>query len=393
MSGLTPTGFQTPTLQEVIDALAQDARDKFGAELDTGPESVLGQLIGIFAERVHELWIAERDVWQAFTPNGATGESLIQLSLITGTVKADATKSRVNATLNLDAGTTVLAGSRARVSTDETAVFELLADATNPGGSPANIDAVMQAVDAGPTRANAGTLTTIVTPTSGWNSVTNALDAEMGAAAETDAQLRTRREEELRVQGSSNLDAIVADARAVGGVIDAVGEENDTNGTVGGLPPHSFRIVVWDGDPAAADDDAIAQAIWDAKPVGISAEGATDGTATDLQGDPRTVAFDRADDLLVYLEFDIEIDPVTWPADGEDQVAEAVVAYADSRWRIGQDVILSALYGPVFSVSGLVRIAAVRAGTSPSPVGTVDLSVAADEIARADTARVLVTVV
>jgi uncharacterized phage protein gp47/JayE len=392
MAGLTADGFTIKTISEIQEEMAADLRARLGPELDTSAESVMGQIIGAFAEREASVWLAARDVWQAFTPAGASGVSLTQLSLITGTLREDETRSRVTATLHLNAGITVPAGSRVRVVTDETAVFETLEDVTNAGGSPAYVDAVMQAVDAGPVRANAGTLTVIVTPVSGWNSATNAEDADMGLAAELDPELRARRERELRVQGSANIDAIEQDVLQVEGVIDARGFENDTDNTVGDLPPHSFRIVVWDGDPEAANDDEIAQAIWDSKPIGIEDVGADFGFALDRRGDNQTVQFARAALAEVYLEFDVEVDSSKFPADGADQIEAAVVAYADENWRIGEDVILSALYAAVFSVSGVRRIAAVRAGLAPSPVGTSDLTVGDDEIARADTGRILVNV-
>lgn len=392
MAGLTPTGFETPTLQEILDEMIAAARAALGADLDTGPTSVMGQILGILSERELALWFAARDVWAAFTPNGASGESLTSLALITGTVRQVATRSSVTASVTLNAGTTLPAGSRARVSTDTTAIFETLTDVVNAGGSPATLPALMQAVDAGATRANAGTLTTIVTPVVGWTAVTNTLDAEMGSADETDAELRRRREEELRVQGSANLDAIEQDVLQVANVIDARGFENVLEITSGGLPPHSFKIVVWDGDSALADEDEIAQAIWDSKPAGIRAAGDVTGTAVDRHGTPRTIAFDRADELDVYLTFEISVDASTFPADGADQIKNAVVAYADARWRIGEDVILSALYASVFSISGVERIGAVKAGLAPSPSGTVDLAVADAEIARADTSRIVVTI-
>ncbi len=392
MSGLTPDGFTIKTIAEIQAELETALRDAFGAELDTSAESVMGQIIGIFAEREASVWLAARDVWQAFTPGGASGVSLTQLGLITGSLREDATKSRVTATVNLNAGITLPAGSRARVSTDETAVFETLEDVTNAGGSPANVDVVMEAVDAGAVRANSGTLTVIVTLVSGWNTVTNALDADMGDADESDPEFRARRERELRVQGSANIDAIEQDVLQVEGVIDARGFENTSDVTVGVLPPHSFRIVVWDGDPEAAEDDEIAQAIWDSKPIGIEDVGADFGFAVDRRGDNQTVNFARADLVEVYLELDVEVDASKFPDDGDDQIEAAIVAYADENWRIGEDVILSALYAAVFSVSGVRRIAAVRAGLAPSPVGTSDLAVDADEIARADTGRILVNV-
>ncbi len=387
MAGLTPTGFEVPTIDEIRSEMADALRAAIDPALDTGPTSVMGQLIGILSEREHDQWIGQRDVWQAFSVHGE-GVSLTQLALITGTVRREATVSRVTATVTLNAGVTLPAGSRARAAADLTAVFETVADVTNGGGSPAALPVVMTSADPGPVRANAGTLTVIVTPVSGWTAVTNAEDAQLGLADETDSELRARREAELRVQGSANLDAVISDVLQVDGVEDVAGEENDTNATVGALSPHSFRIVFWDGDPSAALDTDVAQAIWDSKPVGIETIGSSSEDAVDVNGGLHEMSFDRATEQETWLEIDVEIDASRFPADGDDRIRQAVVDYADANWRIGRDVILSALYGPVFTVSGLIRITAVRAGFVINPSGTVDLSVAFDEIARADTSRV-----
>lgn len=389
--GLTSTGFTVQTIDEIRLEIEADAKGLLGDNLDVSATSVVGQLIGLFAEREHELQEMARDVWSAFTPGGSTGASLTELSLITGTIREDATFSRVTATVNLNAGVTLPAGSQASVDGDPEAIFETVADATNSGGSPDDVEVVMQATEPGEVRANAGTLTEIVTPFSGWNSVTNVLDATVGEEDEEDEDLRLRRETELRVQGSSNIDAIEADVSTVDGVVDTASFENDTDATVDGLPPHSFEIVVWSGDPAAADEDEIAQAIWDSKPVGIPAIGNTTGTAVDAAGNERTIAFSYADNAEVYLEFDLTTND-EFPVDGEDQVKDAVVAFADDNWRIGSDVILSALYASVFSVSGVVSIDAVRAGFSASPVGTSNLTIEDREIALADSSRIEVNV-
>lgn len=391
MSGLTPTGFTIPTLDEIRSALATDLRARLGPTLDTSDYSVMGQIVGILAERLHELWLGERDIYAAFVPGSATGQALANLSLITGTIKRGATFSRVTGTVNLNAGVTLPAGSQARVPGAPVA-FETVDPVTNGGGAPANVAVTFQAVDSGPVRANASTLTEIVTPVAGWNSVTNATDATVGSGVETDTQLRERREIELRGGGSGAVDAIAADVLNVSAaVLDVQGTENTSDATVGGLPPHSFRIVVWDGDPPGADDDAIAQAIWDAKPAGIASIGTETGSAMDRRGNPQTVSFERADGLEIYISTDIEIDATKFPADGEDQIADALTAYAAEHWKVGQPVVQTSLYGPIFSVSGVKKVNSLTLGLAPSPVGTADVAVAADEIALADTSRIVVT--
>ena len=392
MAGLSATGLSILTIDEIKGEIEAELKSKIDPSIDVSATSTLGQVIGVFSERERLLWLLLRDVYTAFTPGGASGQSLAELALITGTKKQSATYSTVTATVNLNATTPLPLGSRANVSTDPTAVFETIEFVENTGGSPANFPVAMRAVEPGPVRANAGTLTQITTAVTGWNTVTNALDAEMGLPDESDQDLRERREAEIRVQGSSNLDAILADVRTVSGVVDAVGEENTALEEADGIPGKAFRIVLWDGTGEDAEDDEIAQAIWASKPAGIESFGGDSGDAVSaVTGDEYEIFFDRAEGLEVWLEVDVELDSDLYPDDGDEQIQNAITAWADERWRIGSDVILSALYGSIFGVSGVVRIDEIRAGFSASPTLTDDLSVSAIQKALADSARILVT--
>ena len=185
MAGIDASGLTIKTIDEIVDEISQKLKDDIDPGLDTTAESVMGQIVGIFAERERDLWLLLRDVYAAGTPGGAFGQALRQLALLTGTQQRDATYSTVTASVTLDATTTLPAGSRANVSGDPDSVFETLADVENPGGTPDTLDVAMQAVNPGPVRANTGTLTEITTPVSGWTAVTNALDADMGADVES----------------------------------------------------------------------------------------------------------------------------------------------------------------------------------------------------------------
>ncbi len=402
---LTPTGLVLDTVDEIVTDISTTLKDTISPNLDTNPEtSVLGQIIGILAEREYQNQQVLRELYAAGSPSGASGQALTQLALITGTVREDATRSTVIATLNLDGGAFVPIGSRANVAGSPNVQFETTEDIENTGGSPANFDTEMRAIDVGTMRAPSGTLTEITTPVVGWNTVTNAADAEVGAIDESDPILRARREAELRIQGSAALDAIAADVSEVSGVVSVAKRENTADTAVDVLPPHSFQIVVWDGVSPAADDDDIAQAIWDAKPAGILSYGLESGTATDRQGDARVVAFSRAEQVEVYLEIDITVDPDTFPGGGDALIEASVVADATRRWTVGADVIPSALYGAVFTqtttnldgttvtpIPGVVSVSAIRQHIGTPPGATTNRTIAFDEIALADTGRVLVT--
>jgi uncharacterized phage protein gp47/JayE len=390
MPGLSTAGFSIPTLDELYTQLKDLARARIDPELDTGPDSVIGILLGIFAERLHDVWLGERDVYSAFLPGGATGVALTNLSLLTGTLRRPATFGRVSALANLNSGVTLPAGSQARVP-GQTVTWVTQANVTNAGPSATNVAVILVADATGPQRANAGTLTEIASPVSGWNSITNPTDAVLGLSDETDGELRVRREAELRVQGSGNIDAIVADVGALEGVIDTKGTENTSDIVDGeGIPAHAFRVVVWDGVVPGASDDEIAQAIWEAKPAGILSYGTTgSGNALDALGTPHAVLFDRATLVPVYLTVDLDINLALFPADGVAQIKNAMVDYANSHWGVGDDVIRSALYGAIFSVSGVERINQIYAGTAPSPFGTVDLTIGPAEIAILETTNIV----
>lgn len=386
---LTSEGLVIDTVDEIIADMEADLKTKISPNLDTNPEtSVIGQFIGIIAEREHHNQQVLLELYNSGNPSGASGQALTSLSKITGTVREDATHSTVTATLNLNAGVLVESGSRANVDGAPDVQFETTEDIENTGGSPANFDTVMRAVNPGPVRANAGTLTEITTPVTGWNSVTNALDAALGTVDENDPTLRARREAELRLTGASALDAIVADVLDVENVVSAIGRENTTDTPDGDLPAHSFQIVVWDGVGGDAEDNDIAQSIWNSKPAGILSYGVDSGEATDRQGNVRVVYFSRATQVELYIEADIVTDPDTFPGDGFDLVKEALVAAAGTRWTVGADAVPSALVGAVFAVPGIVAVPEIRIGESFVAAANATYSIDFDEIGIADTSRV-----
>lgn len=392
---LTDEGVQVQTVSEIVGELEAAGRADIHPNLDVSETSPYGQLFGIWAEREWKLQQGLRAIANSFSPK-ATGQALANVALLTGTLKRGATKSQVDATVTLTAGTTLPAGSRANVDGDTTAIFETIADVTNSSGITADVAATFRAVNAGPVRAPSGKLTVINTPVSGWSAVTNAFDATLGLDIESDIDLRTRRIEELRVQGSTVLAAIEADVLEIAGVLQTKGFENTSSSTdVDGVAGHSFEIVVWDGVSPTAQNNAIAQAIFDASPAGIAAVNGTagthsSGTALDSEGDSHTVAFTRPTQLTLYVTYQIATDD-KYPVDGDTQIAAAAAALLTSLQGVGDDVVATKLYAPAYSVAGVTDVVSVKLGFSASPSGTVNLVVGSREIAIADTSRILVT--
>lgn len=387
--GLLPTGFVPKQLVDIQGEINAELLAKISQALNLSETALMGVFVGIFAEREANVWQLAQAVYNAMDPDQAENFSLDALSALTGTLRDAATRSLITgALLGLDAATTVPAGSIAAVDGNPAARFRLVADVTSTtaGDYPGDFEGE----DTGPTVANAGTLTVIATPVTGWNSVTNPADAALGADIETDTHLRQKRENELAAAGTSTADAIRADLLEVEGIASCTVFLNDGNTTdVNGLPPHSVEVLIY--DPLPVSNTVIAQAIWDAKAAGIETYSAalTSGTATDSEGVDHTMFFTRVTIKDVYLIIDIEVTG-SYPVSGDTAVAAAVALYGDETYQAGDDVILSALYPSVFSVTGVKRIAEIKAGFSASPTATVDLAIGLRELADLDTSRISV---
>lgn len=229
-----------------------------------------------------------------------------------------------------------------------------------------NVEVEAQASVSGEVAAPAGSLTVIETPVSGWDSVTNELDATLGQEIESDADAKQRRNESLAFPGHSTIPAIIADLLQIEGVIAARGFEN-TSLIVdsAGRPAKSFEMVVQGGDQTT-----IAEAIRDAKPAGIQTYGALSNSLTDSQGFPITVFFSRPTLVPIYIVLDLTVN-AEYPADGDDLVKAALVAFGDAL-SIGEAiVVLPKLICALDAIPGIEDIgivdAVIRIGTASLP--------------------------
>ncbi len=387
--GITAGGFELKTLEQILDEIGAEQLATIDPALDISPDQPLGQMNGIVSKKLAEIWEALAVAYNGFNRAAAEGGLLESIGLLTGTTRLPATKSRVLQTVNLDATTTLPAGSVANVVGQPTVRFASMADVTST--TAGNYYVEFQAEVTGPVVANAGTLTVITTPVAGWNSTTNALDAVQGTNLETDVAYRLRQQAELAASGSCTVDSIRADLLRVDGVIEAFVFENTSLVTnVDGVPGKAYECVIYDGASPAADDQEIGQVIWDNKPSGILTYGDTDVTVQDSTGEDRTVSFSRATPKDVYLTYTLNTDADLYPIDGDDQVKAAAVAKGSVALKMGVDVIALVFRSAALSVAGVIDVTDFRLGFSATPTGTSNLTIASREIAVVDTSRIVV---
>jgi hypothetical protein len=167
--GVLTTGFSQKDLQDILDEIVTDERSKFGPDINTSATSVLGQINGIFADQIHQLWQVAAAVYRSQYPDSASGDALNNVAAITGVLREQASRSRAQLVLNLDPGTSVPAGSVVSVGSTG-ARFQTIAIATNSLGYQANVPVTADSEDFGPIIGNAETIDTIQSAISGWSS-------------------------------------------------------------------------------------------------------------------------------------------------------------------------------------------------------------------------------
>jgi uncharacterized phage protein gp47/JayE len=387
--GITPTGFVRKTAENIFDEMADDLRAAIAPDIDTSPEAVLGQLLAAIAAQLGQPWEVLEAAYNGRSRAAAGGAQLAATCALTGTIKRARTKGTVPLRLTVAASTTIPAGSVAQVLGQPTNRWVTLEAAANATGSPAFVTVDGEAQTAGAVPANAGTITVIATPVSGWTAVTNLVDAVPGLDDETDPELRARTEQELARGGTSPADALRAallNPNNVPGVLQVIVTPNDTDFVdADGRPPHSVECLVLGGE-----DQDIADAIWANKATGIQTYGGTSTTTLDADGTSRAVRYSRPTLRNVWVVIELKRDASTYA--GDAAVKSAVQAWHDANLRMGQPVLMWQV-GRLAGVAGVTNVVSVKLGlAAPPDVVEADLEVGPRDLADLDTSRITVSV-
>jgi uncharacterized phage protein gp47/JayE len=198
---------------------------------------------------------------------------------------------------------------------------------------------------------NPNELTSIVTPQTGWSSVTNLAVGVPGRDVETDTALRIRRVQQLGTGLATEASMQAYIQNNVAGVTSVTVTSNRGDGVDGFTAPgHSVTVTVVGG----ATPTAVAQAIWNCVPAGIATNGNTSGTVVDSQGTSHTIRYNVPTAVPVWVKvlYDIYAEE-QFPADGQAEMANAIVAWAVGEFTPGKDVIAPRFLAPIYTVPGI----------------------------------------
>lgn len=403
--GVVPEGFNEKRLADIqADLKASlitiaDPNTGETLQVDFNENSPFIQAINTLIANNALTWEALEGVYNQFNPNNAVGPALSGLVQLNALTRKPATPSTINLTLTGTPGTVIAAGQEVSDAqqnvtyvTDEDIIIDVLG--TRDGTATANVD--------GPLVSLAGTVTTIITPIVGWDTVTNPTDSKAGNIEETDEELRKRRASSTEAPSVAPVEAIYSNILQLDGVtFSRILINNTLLVDARGIPGKHIAAIIVGGS-----DDDIADTLFLRSPAGAGFFGNTNKVLTDIQGESYDIRWTRPDPIDIEVEVDITIiDVNTFPDDGADQIAQAIIDYAiggapalgivdgfeEFGFVPGEDVRQSRIYTPVNSVPGhkVTRLEIAQLG---NPLGVADVPISFDEFANFELVNITVTV-
>lgn len=378
---LTDRGFQRLTYDDILNIQIDRAKLLFGDDIDTSEKSVFGKFLRLYCLDAAENQEYTEKVYLSAFPNTADGVSLDRLCPLVGISRNPATYAQHEIEVSGIAGETIEMGFL--VSAGDIVFHTVNSYVIGEDGTA---KVIVECNDAG-TIGNVaiGDINSIVNPSAYVSAITHTDIIALGTEIETDYELRTRFSTAVSGIGSGTLEAIRGAILRVTGVRTVLIEENATNETVNGLPPHSFLCYVH--APTTAQQ-AIAEAIFDKKPLGISSIGDVVSTVTDISGTEHTVKFSWTKEVNIHVKCNIDIS--NGVADEIVKEIKDSIVSKISSYTNGQDVTATSLYSNVY-VDGVSDVTSLEISSDGATYGTSAISIANNEVAR--TAETLIEVI
>ena len=378
MAGVTEQGFTVKSAAEITADLDAKFVGTFGSQFDTSAESPDGQLIGIVAKLLEDVWQQAEGAYNAYNPSNAYGVGLDKVAEINGITRITNLPTSVAITFSGTAGTVVPAGYI--VKTVDGLEFATVAVAVVPAIVTA------KCTTQGAIRILANEVHVLTTAIAGLTGATNLEPGITGIVREEDPAFRARRENSTISRGTSSIDAIYEGVKSLNLPYIAI-IENTTSATVDGVPANSFLVVVEGGTPAE-----VSQVIYDNKPQGITSYGSIVTVVNDSKGYPHNIGISRPTPIDISVTTSITNLPGA-SVDSATLVNAAIVDYVNNL-NISEDVYWSYFFSAILAVVPNIKINSLQIKfTVGGTFGTTDLVLTPQQRARTDASKVVVSAV
>lgn len=344
------TGINIQTLSEILDEREINLQTFLGTDFTISGDNTIANLQLADADR--ELSLQELLLYIAMQldPDQAEGIWLDFICALNNIRRYSAEKTIIPLIITGTPNVSKTAGSIIVVDEDTDEYF------TNTDafivGSEETINVSFQATSFGNISASSEHTYSLKTASSGISTV--AWDSSgtysIGRYAETDVDLRARREYTVDLTATSTLASIKTNVSEVEGVSYLEVYENDTISTVDTIPAKAFEVVVQGGS-----NTDIATAILEKKPAGIQAYGTHTETITDENGNSFSVGFTRPTEIPVEFRITAKVSS-TQSAEWETTVKQALVNKFEEIHSVGVDIYIFDLYCVLNSIPEIINV-------------------------------------
>ncbi len=382
---ITDEGYLRPTFEELLEARIEQAQELFGEDIDTSNASPLGKFIRLAVKDLAEAYEDQERIYYARFPKTATGQSLDRLMPFAAITRNPATRAEHLIAFFGAADYEIPAGFLVGTAGEEEfyLVNPLVLDADGYG------EGVVQCTELGVIgNVKLGSITEIINPDVGVERIQH-IDIDVIAEdEETDEELRRRFDIAILGSGSGTAVAVRGAVMRVMNVNSCYVVENDTDETdAEGRPSHSFETYVHAPESA---DQAIAEAIFSKKPLGIIAYGDIEKQIIDVSGGTQTVCFSRVYELPVHIRCTVAVDAY-FELDGPDDIKTSLLTYVNSLGA-GEDVVYTRLYRHIYGIPGVRDVTTLTISTDGATWQEANIFVPNDKNARLDALDIAVEV-
>lgn len=402
MAEVTSTGYKLKTQNEWFDEEKEMYLD-IDPLWNLDPSTPDGLKLAHDAEVFSALDETLQQAYNSKDPNKASGVDLDVIASLTGTSRSEGTASTVTGFVLSGVAsplTTVPAGTIFESVTTGSR-WTLDQQWTLDSSGQAVVDITCTVV--GPTEADAGTITRIITTVPGLTSCNNPSPATPGTGIESDSSLRVKRATAVGRPGNNQIDSMLGELYAVDGTRRVKVYENDTNTTdSNSLPPHSIAPIIDGGT-----DADVAMAIYTKKNPGVALYQAGTPVSVDVTSpiypdNVKTIKFSRPIYVDMVIAVTIKNDG-SLPSNTQDLIRGAFIEFASGGlvpaefgfkvdgFDIGETVPYSTLYTPINKVIGQYGNSYVQTLTVNG--GTTNVTIAFNELSRWTSSNITVTLV
>jgi hypothetical protein len=303
-NAITAAGLETQTETELVDFFTSAYEAIYGTDINLDSDTPDGQMMRIFVQVVVDLLDLVTQVYNGFDPDLAIGRVLDERVTYNGIQRQAGTYTTTDCTIVIDQALTLFG-----LDQDVEPVYTVSDNAGNQWNLVTTVSPsvagtysyTFRSAVPGEVLTTPNTITVPVTVVLGVVSINNpSTYLTLGINEESDAVLRVRRQKSVSLASQGYLAGLLAALENINGVTSAFVYENDTSGTVGGVPGHSIWVII---AGSGYSDASIAQAIYTKRNAGCGMFGSISYVVTQPDGSPFVVYWDVVTTVDLYIQF------------------------------------------------------------------------------------------